>query len=140
MQSFNTRESPTDSLDHLRSRTWAPQPKELRHRRPATPHRSGAKARSNSYKYLQRGTSSGASFWASKCQRSPSPSPRKDNHPSAHRSRGNCHEARPPGQLHRSSLETEEEIRNLKMELQRFHDYGHQDQETIQYLEKCLVV
>ena len=26
------------------------------------------------------------------------------------------------------------------MELQRFRDYGCQDQETIQYLEKCLAV
>ena len=34
----------------------------------------------------------------------------------------------------------DEEIRNLKMELQRFRDYGCQDQETIQYLEKRLAV
>ena len=90
---------------------------------------------------LQRGTSSGASSRALKCQRSPSPSPCKDNHPSAHHSRGSRHEARPPpGQLRRSSLEMDEEICNLKMELQRFRDYGRQDQETIQYLEKCLAV
>ena len=89
----------------------------------------------------QRGTSSGASSRASKRQRSPSPSPCKDNHPSAHHGRRNCHEARPPpGQLCRSSLETEEEIHNLKMELQRFRDYRRQDQETIQYLEKRLAV
>ena len=31
-------------------------------------------------------------------------------------------------------------IHNLKLELQRFRDYGHQDQETIQYLEKRLAV
>ena len=45
---------------------------------------------------LQRGTSSSASSQASKCQRSPSPSSCKDNHPSAHHSHGSCHEARPP--------------------------------------------
>ena len=38
------------------------------------------------------------------------------------------------------TLETEEEICNLKMELQRFCDYRCQDQETIQYLEKRLAV
>ena len=63
------------------------------------------------------------------------------HHPSAHHGRRNHHEARPPpGQLRQSSLETEEEIRNLKMELQRFRDYRCQDQETIQYLEKRLAV
>ena len=67
----------------------------------------------------QRGISSGASSWASKCQQSPLPSPCKDNHPSVHHGHGNCHEARPPpGQLHQPSLETEEEIHNLKLELQ----------------------
>ena len=38
------------------------------------------------------------------------------------------------------SLDTDEEIHNLKLELQRFHDYRCQDQETIQYLEKHLAV
>ena len=41
--------------NRLRSRTWAPQPEELTRRRPAAPRRSGAKARSNSYKYLRKG-------------------------------------------------------------------------------------
>ena len=78
---------------------------------------------------LQGGTSSGASSWASKRRRSPSPSSHKDRPPSAPRGRGSRYETRPPpGQLRRPSIEIEEEIRNLRMELKRHRDYGHQDQ------------
>ena len=46
----------------------------------------------------------------------------------------------PSGQLRRPSFEIEEEIRNLRMELERHRDYGRQDQETIQLLEHRLAV
>ena len=42
-------------FNHLRLRTWAPQPEELTHCQPAAPRRSGVKARSNSYKYPPKG-------------------------------------------------------------------------------------
>ena len=99
----------------------------------------------NSEQYLQvpshGGTSSGASSRASKRRRSPSPSSRKDQPPSASRSRGSRHDTRPPpGQMRRPFLELEEEVRNLRMELERHRDYGCQDQETIRLLERRLAV
>ena len=95
----------------------------------------------NSEQYLQvpshGGTSSGASSRASKRRRSPSSSSRKDRTSSASRGHGSRHDTRPPpGQLRRPSLELEEEIRNLRMELERHRDYGRQDQETIRLLER----
>ena len=46
----------------------------------------------------------------------------------------------PSGQLSRPSFEIEEEICNLRMELERHRDYGCQDQETIRLLECRLAV
>ena len=40
----------------------------------------------------------------------------------------------------RPFLELEEEVRNLRMELERHRDYGRQDQETIRLLERRLAV
>ena len=99
----------------------------------------------NSDQFLQvpsrGGTSSGTSSWASKRQRSPSPSLCRDKPPSVPCGCGSRLDTRPPpGQLHRPSLEIEEEICNLQMELERHHDYGRQDQETIRLLEHRLAV
>ena len=49
------RSTISSPFNHLRSRTWAPQPEELTRHQPAAPHRSGAKAWSNSYKYPRKG-------------------------------------------------------------------------------------
>ena len=99
----------------LRSKTWAHQPEELTCRQPWS---------ESSEQYLQvpsqRGTSSSASSQASKCQRSPSPLLRKDNHPSVHRGHGNRHEARPPpSQLCRPSLLASDVIDNASRSRKR---------------------
>ena len=54
-QPVRRRSTISSPFNHLRSRTWAPQPKELTCRWPAAPRHSGAKAQSNSYKYPCKG-------------------------------------------------------------------------------------
>ena len=49
------RSTVSSPCNRLRSRTWAPQPEEPTCCQPAAPRRSGAKARSNSYKYPCKG-------------------------------------------------------------------------------------
>ena len=125
----------------LRLKTQANQLEELTRRWPATPCCSGVKALSNIYKYLCKGAPHPVPPLGPLNANEASPSSCRDNPPSVHHSRGSCHETRPPpGQLCQPSLETEEEIHNLRMELQQFHDYGCQDQETIQHLEQCLAI
>ena len=128
-----------EEIDHL----LACQPPQIELPGPPAPRADSSSASrptslwsENSEQYLQvpshGGTSSGASSRASKHRRSPSPSSRKDRTSSASRGRGSRHDTTPPpGQLRRPSLELEEEIRNLRMELERHRDYGRQDQETI---------